>query len=183
MDLTGAIITGIRTIVGAVFPPIKKKYFDQPKIYLQFAYDGASKRNLGLSPLNDASQPIDIMSAIYHHDLIWDYKLTLRNNSEHTAYNIQLLEPLQDHAFRLQPKIELLKPIQPNGELIYEAKFSAFHAGPGLEANNLIAIHPDLLRNRKFILQYTNVKGTKFYTLFDGKKDEQDSNAFSKKLK
>ncbi len=57
MDPIGAIITGLRTIAGAIIPPLKKKYFDQPKVYIIINGNGASRFS-GKLP--------DLICKIYH---------------------------------------------------------------------------------------------------------------------
>jgi hypothetical protein len=181
MDIIGATITGLRTLGSLVYPPLKKKYFDQPKIYFVFEYQGGIKKPKGLSPANDTSQPIDIMKAIYYSDIHWFYKITFRNNSEHVAYNIRLLDPQVGHAFRLAQKIDALKPLLPNNEIEHKAEFFEFYEGLGRIAAEKAEKAPEFLLTTKFILEYTNVKGTKFYTEFDGSKDEALRNQFLRK--
>lgn len=182
MEFVGPIITVVRTIAGAVYPPLKKKYFDQPKIYINFQYQSSSK-SPKISPKNDTSQPINMMDAIWINELRWRYKLILLNNSEHPAYNIRLLEPDQEHYFVLDPKIDRLKPLLSNNEASYNAIFNDIFEGTGYEANAIIETHPHFLVNKRYVLEYTNVKGTKFYTVFDGSKEESKRNEFLRKYK
>jgi hypothetical protein len=162
MDFIGATITAIKTIVGAVYPPLKKKYFDQPKIYFIFKYENSMKAPRGLSPVNDTSKPIDIMSAIYLNDLSWNYKLTLRNNSEYPAYNIRLIQPQTGQGFRLAEKIDALKPILPNAEIEYKSKFYEFYEGLGKIASDKVEKTPDFLLNQKLFLNIPTLKGQNF---------------------
>ena len=180
MEIIGAIFTGMRTLAGAIFPPLKKKYFDQPKVYLTFKRQSSAKKP-SLSAKNDTTQPIDLMEAIWFCELRWRYKLTLLNNSEHHAYNIRLLEPLQEHHFLLDPKIDRLKPLLSNTETDYEAIFNDIFEGKGREANEIIQRHPFFLTNNRYVLEYTNVKGKKFYTIFDASKSEELRNEFVRK--
>ena len=85
MEIGGAIVSGLRGFFGALIPPIKKKYFDQPKVYLVFNFNNASQRPQGLSSKNDSLQAIAVPHVIYDYELRWEYDLLLRNNSEHTA--------------------------------------------------------------------------------------------------
>ena len=183
MDPIGAIITGLRTIAGAIIPPLKKKYFDQPKVYIIIKGNGASRYPVLTSPNNDFSKPISRFTEIRFDKLIWRYNLILRNNSEHVAYNLSLLHPEQNLSFMFEKKLDRLLPIIPNTELINVIIFEKHVEGTGQETHELSKKHPDILMNNKFILEYTNVKGTKFYTVFDESKNEVERNQFFKKLK
>lgn len=182
MDVSGILITVAKTIVGAIFPPLKKKFFDQPKIYFDFKWQNSTYSS-DLAPINDASQPLDIMEAIRFNSLQWNYRLYLRNNSEHAAYNIKIISPEQGDEFKIVQKINSLKPLLANSELELRAEFYKFFVGTSVEANSMKESKEDCLVDKVFILEYTNVKGTKFYTVFDMTKPQDERNQFSRKLK
>jgi hypothetical protein len=182
MDLGRILITVGRTIAGAIFPPLKKKFFDQPKIYFDFKWQNSTYSS-ELAPINDASEPLDIMEAIRFNNIQWNYRLFLRNNSEHTAYNIKLIGPEQGDDFKIVQKINSLKPLLSNTELKLRAEFYIFYVGASVETNNIKEQKEDCLKDKRFILEYTNVKGTKFYTVFDMTKQQDKSNQFLRKLK
>lgn len=80
-------------------------------------------------------------------------------------------------------KLDKLLPLLPNTELINRVIFEKQVEGTGQETHEVSQKHPDILMDNKFILEYTNVKGTKFYTVFDRSKDEAYRNQFFKQLK
>lgn len=178
MEIWGAIATGLRGIVGAILPTIKKKYFDQPKVYIVFTFHQAMKIPRGLSPRNDRTRAIYVTEAIYFNELKWEQNMAFRNNSEHVAYNIKLLNPTIDNTFDVYPKIDNLKPLLSNTEISYVARFYALYEGRGIDANNLVSGLPPKLNSDNFILEYTNVKGTKFYTVY-----KNGEHKFLRKLK
>lgn len=182
MDFSGIFITVARTIVGAIFPPLKKKFFDQPKIYFDFKWQNSTYSS-ELAPINDFSEPLDIMEAIRFNNIQWNYRLFLRNNSEHTAYNMKLIGPEQGDDFKIVQKINRLKPLLSNTELELRAEFYKFFVGTSVEANNIKEKKEDCLMDKKFILEYTNVKGSKFYTVFDMTEEQDKRNQFLRKLK
>lgn len=123
------------------------------------------------------------MEAVFLDELNWNYKLAIHNNSEHHAYEVKLIKPAEDYHFLLKDKINHLKPILANSELELRAEFYKSFEGKRIDANNLIENHPYLLMNDKFILEYTNIKGTKFYTIFDMAKEDSSRNQFVRKIK
>ncbi len=183
MELSGGLIIGIfRSLIGSIYPPFRKKYFDQPKIYVVFQFNNSSKSPRGLSASNDTTAPIFVTEAIYNNDLNWQYDIIFRNNSEYPAYNLKLIEPTLNSGFNIHPPLDSLKPILPNSEVSYKAKFFQTFEGKG-EVANLIAKHPpDKLKSGKFIFEYTNVKGTKFYTTYEHALDTADRHKFSRTL-
>jgi len=183
MEVIGTIITGFRTLIGAIIPPLKKKYFDQPKIYPIFKHDTSSKSPRGVSPKNDfcvAHFPSDV---IYYNDLTWEYVMILRNNSEFPAYNLKLVEPLPNNKFRIFPDIDRYKPILPNSEIAYKVKFYQSYEGRGDIANSMIEQLPEILQSGEFIIQYENSKGTKFYTVYQANNEEDKRYQFTRKIK
>ena len=180
MELNGNILIGIgKSILGAIYPPVKK-YFDQPKVYLVLNFDNSSQRPTGLSSKNDSSAPILVTHAIYDYELRWEFFLILRNNSEFPAYNFKLIEPAPSINFQVYPKLDSLKPLNINEEIQYTVKFYETFTGTGSEVANVMKRGPLLLD--KFILEYTNIKGVKFYTTYQHSKDELSRNEFVRKL-
>ncbi len=176
MEIGGAIVSGLRGFFGALIPPIKKKYFDQPKVYLVFNFNNASQRPQGLSSKNDSLQAIAVPHVIYDYELRWEYDLLLRNNSEHTAYNIKLISPTISNKFFLHPKLDTLKPLTENSEVPYSARFSDYFTGNGSEVAVRMKEGSHLLS--EFILEYTNLKGTKFYTQYNHNAEEGKRHSF-----
>jgi len=182
MDFTGGIIIGaIRTFIGAILPPIRKIYFDQPRIYIVFQFAHSLKRPDGLSSKNDITKPIVVTEGIYHNKLEWEYHLYFRNNSEHTAYNLKIVQPKVDRNFVLNPKLDSLKPLIPNSEVMYHAVFHDYYEGRGKDAMEVIKKGPKHFQD-DFIIEYTNAKGTKFYTYFSYSKEDSKKHKFTRKI-
>ena len=168
MAITSFILSSFKTVIGIIIPPLKKKYFDQPNLYLSFYFDNSSQSPRGLSSKNSTQSPTLITEAIYNYKIKWEYKFVIRNNSEYPAYNIVLIEPNFDNNFYFYPTIDLAIPILPNQAIEYKAIFFQHFEGNGKDANLIIQGLPDKLKTGKFVLEYTNVKGTKFYTIYEG---------------
>ena len=191
MIAEGTILTIIRTIGGAIYPPLRKKYFDQPKIYISIDKSGNSRKmNLGLSINNEIKKEIidnkevefyDGNNAVRFFQMDWDYKLSLRNNSEYTAYHLKLLKPNSSNDCILEPKIDFLKPIIQNSSEYFTLKFSVIFEGTGEESVSVFNKGTNYFEKFKVVLEYTNLKGTKFYTTYDFNKPEEDLNSFHRK--
>ena len=44
MEIASLVLNGVKAIVGAIYPPLKKKFFDQPNIYIRLTGTGSSFR-------------------------------------------------------------------------------------------------------------------------------------------
>lgn len=180
MQIVTFIINCLKIIVGAIYPPLKKKYFDQPKIYIRLIGTGSSTRpeflneDLFQNPGNMFNRPQIVYAS-------WDRKLIFLNNSEHTAYNLNLLTSLKKPNFTIVPEIDSFKPLLLNTEISYALKFNdTFERRERDEKSDYPA--PKEINNLKLTLEYTNVKGTKFFTTFVNSLEEQNKNKFLKKI-
>lgn len=177
----GLIIGTIKSLIGAIFTPIKKLYFDQPKLFIVFEMANSSQRLGSISRKNDTTRAIPTTEAIYHYSFNWEYYVSLRNNSEHTLYNIKVIHPKLSSRFSIQPKLDSLKPLTANDEVKYRFIFNDDIECNGHEANKITKTGPTELKE-KLIFEYTNVKGKKFYTYFDLTKSDDDRHSFSRKI-
>lgn len=178
MEIGGAILTGVKGLFGLLIPPLKQRFFDQPKIYIVFKFNNSGKSPRGISSKNDTSVPMFPHQVIYENDLTWNYDITFRNNSEYPAYNLKLIEPTLDKNFILNPAIDKLKPILSNAEISHKAKFYQFYEGLGDAANIIAKNPPEIIKSGKFTLEYTNVKGEKFYTFYNDSEDDDKKHQF-----
>ena len=83
--------------------------------------------------------------------------------------------------FSIEPDIDNFKPLLTNSEITYSLKFSNTFERREREAQPDYPA-PFQITSLKLTLEYTNVKGTKFYTTFDNSLDEQNKNKFAKKV-
>jgi hypothetical protein len=187
-----AIFSGIKGGFDYAFSFFKKKYFFQPKVYISvFRSGGGRKSTLGISDKNERipmeNDPtqfyIDGNNALHFFQMEWVYKLTLWNNSEHTAYNLKLLKPRGNQDCKIEPFIQHLKPLISNTSEDYFLTFSAIVECKAFDSPGIFQNGSTFFKQNKVVLEYTNVKVTRFYTEFDINKDEYVRNSFSKKLK
>ena len=95
----------------------------------------------------------------------WRQQLIFLNNSEHVAYNLKLVTKLDKKYFSIEPDLDNFKPLLINSEITYSLKFSDTFQRTEREAQSDYP-GPFQITNLKLTLEYTNVKGTKFYTYF-----------------
>jgi len=125
--------------------------------------------------------PENILNRLQIIYAIWRRQLTFLNNSEYVAYNLKLVTQLDKKYFSIEPDIDNLKPLLINSEITYSLKFSDTFERRVREAQSDYPA-PFQITDLKLTLEYTNVKGTKFYTTFDNSLDEQNKNKFAKKV-
>lgn len=179
MEIASLIINGFKTIIGAIYPPLKKKFFDQPKLYIRVTGSGYSFRP-EFAKVDLYQHPDEMLNRMQIVYATWRRQLTILNNSEHASYNIKLLTQLDQKYFLLEPEIDNLKPLLSNSELSYSLKISDTFERREREAQSDYPA-PKHITNLKLILEYTNVKGTKFFTAFDNTLPEEERNKFYRK--
>lgn len=180
MEIISLVINLLKTIVGAIYPPVKKKFFDQPKIYIRLTGAGSSFRP-EFANVDLCQHPENMLNRLQIVYATWQRQLTFLNNCEHVAYNIKLVTQLDKRYFSIEPDIDNLKPLLINSEIAYSLKLSDTFERREREAKSDYPA-PAQIAYLKLTLEYTNVKGTKFYTSFDNSLDEQHKNKFIRKL-
>ncbi|MEO6136469.1 MAG: hypothetical protein ABIP35_15020 [Ginsengibacter sp.] len=180
MEIASLIITGLKTIVGAIYPPLKRKFFDQPKIYIRLI--GTGYTFIPQSANVDLYQhPENMLNRLQVVDAKWQRQLTLLNNSEHVAFTLKFVTQLDQKYFSIEPDVDNFKPLLTNSEIAYSLIFSDTFERREREASVDHPV-PKHITDFKLILEYTNVKGTKFFTVFDNSLPEEYRNKFSRKI-
>jgi hypothetical protein len=185
------ILSELKAIAGVLIPPVRKKYFDQPRLHLSIRkVGGDSKSNLGLSIHNELKTEIiegktmefiDGNNAIHFFQIDRHFQMNVHNNSEHHAYNLRLLKPNSSHDCKIEPLINYLKPLKQNESESFTLTFSGIHEVTGHESVLIFNTPSDYFIKNKIIVEYCNVKGTKFYTEYDLNKMEEERNTFHRK--
>ena len=180
----GSIFSGIKSLGELLIKALAKKYLDQPHLYIILnKTGGGGKSHMGFSDKNeiiDGVLPVT-PSTIQISKITTAFKMTLRNNSEYSAYNIRLLQPEVTGGFTIKPKIDPFKSIIVNGFEEYTIFIEWIYEGTGMDAYNLYERGSDFFTKNKIVLEYTNVKKTKFFTEFDINKIEAERNTFHRK--
>lgn len=179
MEIGTLLINGIRTIFGIVYPPLKKKYFDQPKIYIRLTGDGASFRP-ELANEDYYQHPENMLNRLQIVYATWKRNLIFFNHSEHVAYNLKILTELSKEHFLIEPPVDSHKPLLQNSETSYTLKITDSFTRREREAQGSYPV-PDYVTNLTLLLEYTNINGTKFYTRFNNTLGENEKNKFLKK--
>ena len=179
MEVVTLVISGLKTIVKAIYPPLKKRFYDQPKIYIRLSGNGNSFRSEKVDLYQNPENALNRLEIVYAG---CRKQLTFLNNSEHTAYKLKLLTQLDKNHFTVEPEIDNFKPLLTNSEITYSVKFSYTFERKEREAQSEYP-EPEDITKLKLTLEYTNVKETKFYTTFDNLLDEEHKNTFVKKIR
>jgi hypothetical protein len=185
--IIGTILTAFKTAIDYISKPFSKKYLDHPKLTIILTRAGGGKSPMGFvrdpeSIQEDGSllvTPDSIQISRVHSK----FNMTIRNNGEHQAYNIDLLSPRPDQVWvELEPKkIDYFKPIPVNSSESFLWTVTQIYTGKGADAAELAQRGLDYFRKNKIVLEYANVKETRFYTVFDFSKPEKERNEFFRK--
>lgn len=177
MGIVVFIINILKTIVAVIYPPFKKKYFDQPKISIKLTGNNSSVGSAEFAKDELDQDPENRIQNVYASRSV---QLEFMNYSEYTAYNLKLLTQLVPQ-FIIKPGIDVDKPLPINTKIDYAlVEFNYNFKRRERETKSEYPDPPEIA-NLKLILEYTNVKGTKFYTIFDNSLDEQNKNTFQRK--
>jgi hypothetical protein len=107
------------------------------------------------------------------YTLEWKYDIGITNNSEHTAYKLKLIK---SSIITKIDEVDYTKPIPPNQSVTYSITLE----------ESILATKPDvdrrLLEGGAFELrvEYSNVKGTGYFTVFNNGVDVEEQNHFGR---
>lgn len=140
----------------------------KPVFALSLKWIHGFRKNKGASHLNDKkSKPINIMEVIWYFEILNTYSLLIKNISEETAWNIQVInENLFDEILSVEP----LASLKSAEFLELEGKFIQFYQGSGIDADQLPKV-PENKVGKYLKLKYLNSEHTEFEDsfVFDGK--------------
>ena len=176
---TSSIFGIVKGILGVLIPPLQKKYFNQPKLYLSFKYHSGVRRNIGISLKNDRSLPVNRPNTIFFYEIKWDYELSIRNNTECPAYNLRIVLP---RSLQIEPRVDSLKPLLGNSVDVYRIQFSETYECTPAEGDIVFKDKYKPLNQLKIILAYTNSKDTKFYTIFRHNRPLENRHSFQRNI-
>jgi len=162
---TTEIITIIISILIFLSPFIYKKYFRRPKIDISIKWVSGQQVPLYLSVKNDLNKPIS-PNAIIHYQLTWNYNLFIKNNSNQTAYDLELFI-YKGENINFHEKIDKTTPILGNSQIEIDINYSKSLEGTGKVVSlEIKKKHPLEIKNLRLSVKYKNEKRITFYTLF-----------------
>lgn len=161
-------------VVGMVIPPIQK-YFNQPKLYFKMQWNSTFK-GAGLLSRKNENKPLQRDEAVWVSPIEWNYTITIRNNSEYAAYNLKLLQPATNSNVIITPPLDDLKPILSHGEISYDITLRVRAEGKSKELEEKMNARPEEFEEKQLVLEYTNSKNVKYYTIFDYSGDSNGTN-------
>lgn len=179
MELLTLIINGAKALIGAIYPPLKKKYFNQPKIYIKLDGNGSVfiPQHIGEDYFKFPERRLDPLQLV---NCSWTKEIILYNNSEYTAYNLRIISKLNPQNFRIEKLVDPLLPLESNKQTSSILKINDSYQRRQSEAS-IGYKEGDIFKEINLVLEYTNVKGTKFYTRFYYSKDSNNQNEFLKR--
>src|SRR5690554_1377937 len=171
-------------VIGWVLKLFFDKYIAiRPRLYLKLGKPLYSQRLLGYD---------------VGHELTWIYESTIKNNSKHDAYDIEIFEYKPDSAehkvitnrqeldrifvpnnhisSNQDLKFEIKKTINTSPEILirFEKKGTETYVIPGLKIPNpQKALRPNELNTIRLVLKFKNEKGKVYYTKFIRKNNEE----------
>ncbi|TKC01086.1 hypothetical protein FA046_00500 [Pedobacter cryophilus] len=162
------IIGIIVTVIIALVPYFKSKYFSRPEITIEVISDGGISSPMWLSNNNDFSDGfVDDRTAIRIFELKWKFKIVLRNNSDLTAFYPELDFYSIGQDFMKIEKINRLQPIKSAETLTLKAEYKEFEETTGDKRTRIGENRPSEFENLSILLSYENSKKRRFYTIFN----------------
>lgn len=179
MEILTLIINGAKTLIGAIYPPLKKKYFNQPKIYIRLTGNGSvfSPQHIGEDYFKFPEYRLDPLQLV---SCSWTKEIIMYNNSEYTAYNLKIISKLNPQHFKIENLVDSLLPLESNKQTSSTLRINDSFQRRESQAS-IGYKETDIFNEINFVLEYTNGKGTKFYTKFIYSTDLDNQNEFLKK--
>jgi hypothetical protein len=169
MEIAIGIIGILVAILLYVIPEYRRKHNERPNLDLEIIYDGSTSSELRLSDKNNPYlNPllvIDGNQAIRIYRLEFRAKLILRNNSNYTAYYPEI-KIVGKTKFTRIDKLNLLKPINNNDEIILAATFTKEEECKGSERTQIQGF-PQEFDALQIHISFKNHYGKKFVKNFD----------------
>jgi hypothetical protein len=139
-------------------------FFKGAKIDASLKFLGSEQRILGASPRNPTDRPVYVADAINVFDFKSRYKLTVKNTSKNTAYNVRLIN--SNEIFTSHEEIEPLTSLSSGESISITCWFitPSVHA-KGYETKSYHGI-PKEKKNKTLIIAYDNEARITFYTKF-----------------
>jgi len=174
------IIAIIISIMIALFPYVRNRYFLGPELTIEIIPNGGNSLSRGLSSKNkvNADGHIDGNNAIEIFELSWEFRVIIRNNSDNTAYYPKILFISSKPKFTKIDSLNELNPIVNTDSIELKAEYSKFEECQGKDITTTTGI-PDELKNLKILIESRNGKKMKFYTLYCV---EKNKNQFIRKI-
>lgn len=154
-------------LLAKVFDPFVKlfmKRYNQPKLYMKVVYHGdaiTSNEKVKMNPKNGLM--------VYKA-----YTVTVRNNSEHTAYRLLIRPPKDIHYLGVNPMWDYHTPFLVHGEFEFRLELRVPVYGDKADAEAILK----KLRPKSFRIEYENVEGRDFYTEYVWGNPMQTQNQF-----
>jgi len=162
-------VSALFGVVGKIVEPLLKlfmKRYQQPKLYMTVKFKEKFVRE-GSKHINPPA----------NYTLYRDYTITVRNNSEYTAYRLMVRPPEGVAVFSVTPTWEYHKPLLIHDEYIFDYQVRKPFYGSAEEAEAA-------LKNwspRSFRIEYANLNGKSYYTEYHFGKPMETQNQFGSK--
>ncbi|HLF47124.1 MAG TPA: hypothetical protein VI548_11905 [Chitinophagaceae bacterium] len=165
MDTIG-IISIIVALLIAITPFLWRRYFSRPELTIEIIKGGGVSSNVGVSNKNDITKGyIEGNNAIFVFRIIWQFKVVIRNNSEHVAYYPKIILDTTNPKFTNIEKLNELIPISTKETIELKAEYAKYEECQGRDRTD-VANFPDELKNIRILLEYKNSSKIKNYTLY-----------------
>ena len=160
--LIGIIGLGSSSIIGFLMRFIKR-----PKMQLHHTKTHFSRWTNGLTKNNPQVIRLGIDKIDQYWDIVWNYKLEIRNNSSFTAYNIVVEYNNIPAKTIVNGEIGKIEPIQSHEMKIFKIEVTQCVEGNHLEADNYLNQNEEVLtKDFTITLRYTDESGIRFRTKY-----------------
>ncbi|MCU0442915.1 MAG: hypothetical protein MUE96_11000 [Bacteroidia bacterium] len=164
--LVGIDIAAITLLIIVIKPYLKRSIFNRPKLEIELR----PAEGFYLLKKWQVNEKKNTEEPIYVYEACWCYDIVIKNVSAHDAFSpvikSNLALPYSTQMSSLNPFI----PIRSASQATINVTYKVLHQST--ESKRLIPEGiPAEIRKVKFLLEYANEHGKKFYTVFECKTD------------
>jgi len=159
-------------IAGAIYfilPRIQSKYFKRPILVMEIDPKLGithGRQHQSFSRDNPPDRPVNDPETVSMYKLHWNFILTIRNNSEVTAYNIKLLKKGVGNFLKFDGNVNANKPLPKHNEISIPIEFEVWKESKHKDVEKLSPPVPPEFEELELLLTYENSQKTKFSSIF-----------------
>jgi len=164
---------GIIASSGGLIAGLLTKFAARPRIVLHRRETHLGRSPQGYTPNNPPVIRVGIDKPDMYWKLDWNYVLEIRNNSTHTAYNLQIeYRNIPEKTF-VVGEIGKIEPIQPHELREFNIKIVQNVSGTHVDADKYMEENPNVL-TKDFVIEikYKDEAGIRFRSRYNWLKDE-----------
>jgi len=154
------------TLLIALFPYLRKTFFQGPELTIEFKKGQTSSNSLGVIYNSLFDGLYDMRKEKLQYQYTWNFEIIIRNNSEYTAYYPKIFFKDNNSPFLTIENLNEQQPIGSKEKITLKAVYQEIEETTSDKRSKMIDL-PIAITETQILLEYKNDKKTIFYTLYN----------------